>query len=275
MIFFGIIEGAQIKSVKYAGFFERAKENQTFFLLVPFLSNLCLHFDIKQIRHGGVILKTEVREKLRVALLMALSAGFIDGFTFFHYDGRFAGAQTGNVIQAGISLAQGKFNQFWDFAIPIFFFVAGVMFKVFYAHYLMKRRKFDALYLLSIQLIGMTVFTVMYATFLNLPNSVFVGIVSFFMAIQFDTFNRAHGLGYTSVFTTGNIKNFSVNLAQWILTKRTENLHVVRVLGAIIPTFFVGAFLATILGKYFGAWTLMGACILYFLVFLIYRTEKI
>lgn len=218
-------------------------------------------------------MNTEVREKLRVALIMALSAGFMDGFTFFHYDGRFAGAQTGNVIQAGIALAQGKVNDFWNFAIPILFFIAGVMFKVFYSHFLIKRHKFDALYLLLVQLIGLTLFTLLYATVLRLPNSVFVGILSFFMAIQFDTFNRAHGMAYTSVFTTGNLKAFSVNLAQWILTKKEQNLHAVRVLGSIIPAFFVGAFLATLIGQWLGAWTLLGACLMYFIVFMIYRVE--
>ncbi|PCR99329.1 YoaK family protein [Lactococcus fujiensis] len=224
-------------------------------------------------------MKTEVREKLRVALLMAMSSGFMDGYTFFHYDERFAGAQTGNVMQAGIYLAQGNIVKFWDFAIPIFFFMAGVIFKVFYSNYLVKRGKFDALYMLSVQLVGLTVFAVlygsMYDTFLRIPNSIFVGILSFFMAIQFDTFNRAHGLGYTSVFTTGNIKNFSVSLAQWFLTKDKKYLHAVRVLGAIIPTFFIGAFLATVLGNIFGVWTLLGVCVIYFIVFVIYRTENI
>lgn len=218
-------------------------------------------------------METELREKLRVAILMALSAGFMDGFTFFHYNGRFAGAQTGNMIQAGISLAQGKIGAFWDFAIPILFFVAGVMFKVFYSHYLINHHKFDAMYMLTIQLVGLTGFTILYATVLHLPASFCVGILSFFMAIQFDTFNRAHGMSYTSVFTTGNIKAFSVNLAQWILTRKEQNLHAVRVLGSIIPTFFVGAFLATLLGKTFGAWTLLGVCFLHFIVFLIYRIQ--
>ena len=219
-------------------------------------------------------MNAELREKLRVAILMALSAGFMDGFTFFHYDGRFAGAQTGNIIQAGISIAQGQFGKFWDFAIPVLFFVAGVMFKVFYSHHLIKRRRFDALYLLTVQLIGLTVFTILYATILHgLANSWFVGILSFFMAIQFDTFNRAHGLAYTSVFTTGNLKAFSVNLAKWILTKNPENIHAVRVLGLIIPCFFVGAALATWIGKYWGAWSLMIVCLLHFTVFLIYRLQ--
>ena len=218
-------------------------------------------------------MKSELREKLRVAVLMALSAGFMDGFTFFHYDGRFAGAQTGNVIQAGISLAQGRMDKFWDFAIPILFFVAGVMFKVFYSNHLIKRHKFDAMYLLTVQLVGLTVFALLYATILHLPNSYFVGILSFFMAIQFDTFNRAHGMAYTSVFTTGNLKAFSVNLAQWILTRKPQNLHAVRVLGCIIPSFFVGAVLATLIGPIFGNWTLFGVCVLYGIVFMIYRTE--
>lgn len=218
-------------------------------------------------------MQREIREKLRVAILMSLSAGFMDGFTFFHYNGRFAGAQTGNMIQAGVALAQGKWFTFIDFLIPVFFFMAGVMFKNFYSRYLVNRHKFDALYLLIVQLVGLTVFSVAYATFLHIPNTWCVGVLSFFTAIQFDTFNHAHGLTYTSVFNTGNLKVFSLNLAQWIMTKNEENLHVVRVLGSIIPSFLIGAASATIAGNYFGSWTLLGSSLLMFIVFMIYRTE--
>lgn len=46
----------------------------------------------------------QVKEKLRIALIFALNAGFMDGFSFFHFNDRFIGAQSGNVIQAGLIL---------------------------------------------------------------------------------------------------------------------------------------------------------------------------
>lgn len=208
-----------------------------------------------------------------MAILIALSAGFTDGFTFFHYAGRFAGAQTGNIIQAGISLAEGKIWNSLDFFIPIGFFILGAMFRVFYAAYLTKHHHFVTLYMLVIELIGLTAFVCLYATVWKIPASYSVGILSFFMAIQFDTFNHVHGMAYTSVFTTGNIKVFSVNLAQWMLGRKKENLRAVKILGSIIPAFLIGAFFATLLGKLMGDWTLIVTCILLFIVFIIYRVD--
>ena len=43
------------------------------------------------------------KESLLVALLLAMNTGFVDAFTFFHFDGRFASLQTGNLIQTGIN----------------------------------------------------------------------------------------------------------------------------------------------------------------------------
>lgn len=36
----------------------------------------------------------------------------MDGFSFFHFNDRFIGAQSGNVIQAGINIAKGDFARF-------------------------------------------------------------------------------------------------------------------------------------------------------------------
>ncbi|MFC4651503.1 YoaK family protein [Lactococcus nasutitermitis] len=217
---------------------------------------------------------SQVQEKLRIAILLSLGAGYMDGFTFFHFDGRFAGAQTGNIIQAGISLAQGNFAAFWDFFVPILFFIAGVMFKVYYAHRLTKKKQPSALYLMLFQLIGLTIFVLLYETVLSwVPNAYFVGILSFFMAIQFDTFNKTHGHGYTSVFTTGNLKILSVNLAQYLITREKKYWEYAKIMLFIVPCFFVGAFLATIAVKLFGNWALMLNSLDLLIVYIILRFE--
>ncbi|EQC83465.1 hypothetical protein LLT7_07325 [Lactococcus cremoris subsp. cremoris TIFN7] len=65
---------------------------------------------------------TNSKESLLVALLLAMNTGFVDAFTFFHFDGRFASLQTGNLIQTGINLAHGNFEKASQFIIPILFF---------------------------------------------------------------------------------------------------------------------------------------------------------
>ncbi|KZK38364.1 DUF1275 domain-containing protein [Lactococcus taiwanensis] len=215
----------------------------------------------------------QVKEKMRIALLFALNAGFMDGFSFFHFDDRFIGAQSGNLIQAGINIAQGNFPRFWNFVIPMIFFVLGVMTRGFYSHYLMKRHRFDATYLLLIQWLGVTTFAIAYGLGLQLPVSVYVGLFSFFMAIQYDAFTKVHGRAYGSIFMTGNMKSMSANLAQYFLTKDQEKLRSAGIYVLLIGIFFLGAIIATLAGNWFGSWTMLGSTILIGAAYLIMRFE--
>jgi uncharacterized membrane protein YoaK (UPF0700 family) len=214
---------------------------------------------------------TEIKERMRIALIFALNAGFMDGFSFFHFNERFIGAQSGNLIQAGINLAQGKFNRFWDFGIPITCFVLGVMTRGFYSHYLMKRQRFDAIYLLLLQWFGVTAFALAYGFGLALPVSLYVGIFSYFMSIQYDAFTKVHGFAYGSIFMTGNMRSMAANLAQYFITKDKGNLRPVGIYALLIAVFLAGAALATLLGGVFGKWTLLGSSLLIGLVYLIVR----
>lgn len=222
-----------------------------------------------------LIMDRQVKEKLRIALIFALNAGFMDGFSFFHFNDRFIGAQSGNVIQAGINIAKGDFARFWDFAIPIIFFILGVMTRGFYSHYLMKRRRFDASYLLLVQWSGVTIFALAYGLGLKIPVSFYVGIFSYFMAIQYDTFTKVHGRAYGSIFMTGNMKSMSANLAQYIITKDKQKLRSVGIYAALISIFFAGAAIATLAGNWFGSWTMMGSTFMIGAVYLIVRFDEI
>lgn len=210
---------------------------------------------------------------MRIALLFALNAGFMDGFSFFHFNDRFIGAQSGNVIQAGINIAEGNFTRFWDFAIPIIFFILGVMTRGFYSHYLMKRRKLDATYLLLVQWFGITAFALAYGFNFPLSASFYVGFFSYFMAIQYDAFTKVHGRAYGSIFMTGNMKSMSANLAQYIITRDQEKLRSAGIYVLLIGLFFTGAGLATLSGHLFGNWTMLGSSLLIGAVYFIIRFE--
>ena len=221
-------------------------------------------------------MENKIHEKLRVAVLMAITAGFMDGFTFFHYGGRFAGAQTGNIIQAGINIAQGNWDKVGNFVIPILFFLLGAMFKYVYTTYLNKRNYYEPPFLLGVQIIGLILTTILYATILHLPDSLFVGILSFFMAIQLDTFAKTHGVAYGSIISTGNLKSLGINLTQWLMTRDRKFAKNMLTFTLIVGGFFVGAILATLVDPVFGPWTLMGTALILLIVFFIiqYYNER-
>lgn len=218
-----------------------------------------------------LFMETEIKEKMRVALILALNAGFMDGFSFFHFEGRFIGAQTGNLVQGGIKLAQGDFKGFWDFTIPIIFFLFGVLTRVLYSNYLVKRHKFDATYLLLLEWLGVTGFAIAYGMGLKLSVSLYVGIFSYFMAIQFDTFKKVHGMVYVSLFMTGNMRSLAASFSEFLITHDKQELKRFWVYFLLITFFFIGTIFSTLAINWLGSWTLLISTVLLGCVYLIMR----
>ncbi|QSE76295.1 DUF1275 domain-containing protein [Lactococcus taiwanensis] len=214
------------------------------------------------------------KEKLVVPFLLALNAGFIDGFSFFHFDYRFIGMQSGNVIQAGISIAKGSIINFWDFAIPIILFILGVITRGFYSYYLTQKGRFEFSSLILLQLSGITILTTIFALGVDLSATLYVGLFSYFMAIQFDAFSKIRELGYSNIIMSGNIKSLASNLTQYILTKKITYLQATRIYMGLIISFFAGIIISVTIGTHFGKWTLLGSSLVLCLVFIITRSEE-
>lgn len=98
------------------------------------------------------------------------------------------------MIQTGINLAHGNLEKAFQFIIPILFFALGALFKTLFTKYKTQNNQSEIESLLFIQMIGILLISLAFATFLHLSASLFVGILSFFMVIQGDTFTRVRGL---------------------------------------------------------------------------------
>ncbi|MGV9033904.1 YoaK family protein [Lactococcus lactis] len=220
-----------------------------------------------------IMLKSAVhsKESLLVALLLAMNTGFVDAFTFFHFDGRFASLQTGNLIQTGINLAHGNLEKAFQFIIPILFFALGALFKTLFTKYKTQNNQSEIESLLFIQMIGILLISLAFATFLHLSASLFVGILSFFMVIQDDTFTRVRGLPYANIMSTGNIKAFGTNLGQYLVSKNTKDLKNSLIFLSLALSFVVGAFISSLLSLWLGDFTLIGSSLLILLAYYSYK----
>ena len=66
-------------------------------------------------------------ESFFLAVLLTITGGFLDAYTFCCRDQVFANAQTGNVVRVGIAIALGNPGDVIRYLIPIFAFAAGVL----------------------------------------------------------------------------------------------------------------------------------------------------
>ena len=69
---------------------------------------------------------TQISESKQLGILLALSGGFMDAYSYIQRGHVFANAQTGNMLLFGINLSQLKFLDALQYAIPVIAFTLGI-----------------------------------------------------------------------------------------------------------------------------------------------------
>jgi len=205
-----------------------------------------------------------IQERLPIALLLATNSGFVDAYTFQYHGERFASLQTGNIIQAGISLARGQFNYASSFLLPILFFLLGAAFNNIIKHQFKARKLSTQQHSLIIEIIGISL-VVFIRT--QISSTVFITLLSFFLAIQLDAFPKVQGLPFTSVMSTGNLRNVGANLITYFYTKNRTALQNASLFSLIILAFLFGAFVSALLSTYLKHFTLLGSSVILITIF--------
>ncbi|MDR2661146.1 MAG: DUF1275 domain-containing protein [Lactobacillaceae bacterium] len=190
------------------------------------------------------------QETLPAIILLTLNSGFIDGNTFLYNNQRFGGMQTGNVIQAGLHIAKHQFGTAMSFLFPFFAFILGIFLSTIIRH-LYKNHSFLVFEQISltIQIIGILIMAFVEK---KIPDTLQVSGLSFFMALQADSFSKLHGGGIATVFTTGNTKTFAANIMNGFLHKSSANFIAALKVLLVIFGFFIGAIGAELIHSSFG-----------------------
>ena len=68
----------------------------------------------------------QMSESLRLAILLTLSGGFMDAYSYICRDGVFANAQTGNILLTGVELSTGDWMQALCHFCPVLAFTLGI-----------------------------------------------------------------------------------------------------------------------------------------------------
>ncbi len=200
-----------------------------------------------------------------VAMLLAITSGGIDAYTFIEQGGVFAGLQTGNSILFGISLANHDFTQSLKYIFSIAFFALGILIiKV-------MQRKMDSINTRKVTIMFYEIAIVLIVGLLvkSGQHVLIVGLLSLVSAAQLQEFKLLKGNPFNPLMMTGNISKIANNayLALVDHDKKAKSLLIDTIM--VITSFILGTFIMGVIDHYLHAYAVLVIIIPLLLVIII------
>lgn len=202
---------------------------------------------------------TQMSESLSVALLLAMTGGFLESYSFLSRDGVFANCQTGNMVLMAMNLVELDFSKTITYLIPIFSFFVGVLLTEWI------RQKNDRLRLHWRQHILFFEIILLFITgFVPMGhlNIVATTLIAFSCSMQVESFRKVKGAVFATTMCTGNLRSGTYHLYQYIAKKESASQANVKHYFSVIGIFMIGAILGSILTNLWNEKAVWFTCIL-------------
>lgn len=215
------------------------------------------------------LLNTHHVEEARLfAIVMTFCGGFLDAFTYIQCGHTLAAAQTGNIVFLAAALVNHNVIGIIDWCGAIILYVLGIIVAITFQAHIKYWRIFC---LFPILIIGGFVGAMPE----NFPTYLSVGLVSFGLALLNTAFSKIEGLGYSSVFTTGNIKKSVVFGTEYIYHHRQQDLKIAVNYFIVVLAFTLGAISSAIIQPFFQMKTIWVAVAIILLTDIFYYYQKV
>ena len=185
----------------------------------------------------------QTSESVEVAVLLALSGGLMDAYSYLVRGGVFANAQTGNMLLLGISITQGNWDGCLRYATPIASFAVGVAvaqcLKLAAAggrlHWRQLALGLEVALLVAVALVPASLDLV--ANYLT----------SLACGIQVQAFRKLHGRAVATTMCVGNLRSGTDELVTYLHTRDRAALSGALLRYLVICCFVAGAVLGNLL----------------------------
>lgn len=215
------------------------------------------------------LLNTHHVEEARLfAIVMTFCGGFLDAFTYIQCGHTLAAAQTGNIVFLAAALVNHNVIGIIDRCGAIILYILGIIVAITFQAHIKYWRIFC---LFPILIIGGFVGAMPE----NFPTYLSVGLVSFGLALLNTAFSKIEGLGYSSVFTTGNIKKSVVFGTEYIYHHRQQDLKIAVNYFIVVLAFTLGAISSAIIQPFFQMKTIWVAVAIILLTDIFYYYQKV
>jgi uncharacterized membrane protein YoaK (UPF0700 family) len=190
---------------------------------------------------------------LPLGVLLALTGGFLDAFTYVAHGGVFANSQTGNIVLFGIELSRQHWaSAFLHFPAILAFIIGVFMAETIFHPRVAQLLRRPARIALAAEIIVLLIVG-------TLPNdfndTTIVVFVAFTAALQSSAFTKIGTWSYNSVITTGNLRTTMQHAYRALVLKKPESARQARTFGVIVLSFFTGALTGAIITPHLGNYT--------------------
>lgn len=188
-------------------------------------------------------------ETTTVMLLLTLSGGLQDAYSYFVRGKVFANAQTGNIVLMAVRFFTGEALAGLRYLLPVLSFMAGII----VAEQIRARCRLTGKLHWRQVVVGLEIGLLTAVGFL--PISDFFdplanALTSFSCAMQVQTFRKVNGHPYASTMCIGNMRSGTEALSAFLRSGEAGSLRRAGQYFFVIAVFFAGAGLGGLLAKY-------------------------
>ena len=204
----------------------------------------------------------QMSETIRIGIVLALSGGFMDAYSYIERGNVFANAQTGNMLLFGVNLAEGNYSAMLNYLFPVLAFALGIFLADTvrclntHLHWRQLSVLFEAIILISV------------AFFPHSMNLLANTLTSFACGIQVESFRKIRGRGVATTMCIGNLRSGTENLHRFLRTHDRKSLYGTFMFYGIILCFITGAVLGNFVIKFFHEKAILVCSALLFAAFL-------
>ena len=190
----------------------------------------------------------QMSESLRLAILLTLSGGFMDAYSYICRDGVFANAQTGNILLTGVELSTGDWMQALCHFCPVLAFTLGIAAADLVRFRLQGRLK---LHWRQITVLAEALILLWVAFMPQSLNLAANSLTSFACGLQVESFRKVRGQNIATTMCTGNLRTATEQIFYYLHSHDAETGR--RILGyyEMVLFFILGAAAGAVLTAQF------------------------
>lgn len=182
--------------------------------------------------------EVQTSETLKIGILLALSGGFMDAYSYICRGGVFANAQTGNMLLLGVNLSSGQWHTAARYALPVFAFAMGIAIA---EGIRIRMRDKNLLHWRQMTVFLEAVILLLVAFIPFSQNLLANSLTSFACGMQVESFRKIHGNGIATTMCIGNLRTGTQNFCEFLEKREKKHLKKSLLYYGIILFFVIGA----------------------------------
>lgn len=216
-------------------------------------------------------MRLQISESLMIGILLSLTGGFLDAYSYIIRGNVFANAQTGNIVLLGVELAESRYKEAFGYLIPIIAFAAGI----FIAEAIKLRCK-KILGIYWKQIVLLIEIIVLFCIIFIPPNLNTAAniMISFVCALQVESFRTIKGNAMATTMCTGNLRTATELLFIYRRNKNNETKSKSILYFLINFVFVIGAVIGTLLTRIYLEKAVGFCCLILLAAFLVMFSSK-